>query len=247
MSELVLLRHGQSEWNLANCFTGWADVDLSKRGVAEARAAGRLLADGGYDFDRCYTSLLTRAIRTLWLVLDELDRMWLPVAKDWRLNERHYGALQGRNKSEVAEEAGPDRVQEWRRGYAVRPPALEAGDSRHPRRDPRYRALPDECLPATESLADTVARLIPYFKADVFPALARGERVLITAHGNSLRALVKYLDKVSDEDITALNIPTGIPLVYTLDDNLHAVAHRYLGDPEAAEKAARAVAEEAAE
>lgn len=245
MSELVLLRHGQSEWNLAKRFTGWIDVDLSKRGIAEARAAGRLLADGGYDFERCYTSVLTRAIRTLWIALEELDRMWLPVVKDWRLNERHYGALQGKSKTEMAEEHGEEQVHEWRRGYAVRPPALRSGDSRHPRHDPRYRELADELLPATESLADTVARFIPYYEADIRPVLARGERVLIVAHGNSLRALVKYLDGISDEDIPGLNIPTGIPLVYALDDDLRAVSHRYLGDPEAADNAAQAVAGEA--
>ncbi|MGH8274938.1 MAG: 2,3-diphosphoglycerate-dependent phosphoglycerate mutase [Gammaproteobacteria bacterium] len=245
MPELVLLRHGQSEWNLAQRFTGWTDVGLSKRGIAEARTAGRLLADGGYDFDRCYTSVLTRAIRTLWIALEELDRMWLPVVKDWRLNERHYGALQGKSKTEMTEEHGEEQVHAWRRGYAVRPPALRAGDARHPRHDPRYRALADELLPASESLADTVARFAPYYKAEIQPAIARGERVFIVAHGNSLRALVKYLDGISDEDIPGLNIPTGIPLVYKLDDDLCAISHRYLGDPEAADKAVQAVAGEA--
>jgi 2,3-bisphosphoglycerate-dependent phosphoglycerate mutase len=245
MPELVLLRHGQSTWNLEKRFTGWTDVDLSKRGIAEARAAGRLIKDAGFDFDRCYTSVLTRAIRTLWLVLDELDRMWLPVIKDWRLNERHYGALQGKSKAEMAEEYGSDQVHEWRRGYVVRPPALSEGDSRHPRRDARYAALSDELLPATESLADTVARFIPYYQCEIVPALERGERVLIAAHGNSLRALVKYLDDISDEDIPGLNIPTGIPLVYTLDDDLKAASHRYLGDAQAVEQAAEAVAGQA--
>ena len=245
MPELVLLRHGQSDWNLENRFTGWTDVDLSDKGVAEARTAGRLLAEGGYDFDSCYTSVLTRAIRTLWLVLEGLDRLWLPVTKDWRLNERHYGALQGKDKAETAREHGKEQVHEWRRGYAVRPPALAADDPRHPRHDPRYRKLADSLLPSTESLADTVARFVPYYEQEILPALRRGERILIAAHGNSLRALVKYLDGISDEEIVELNIPTGIPLVYTLDDALRATGHRYLGDPDAAERAARAVAAQA--
>ncbi len=245
MPELVLLRHGQSTWNLENRFTGWTDVGLSEQGSAEAHAAGQLLKDGGYDFDRCYTSVLTRAIRTLWIVLEELDRMWLPVAKDWRLNERHYGALQGLDKAEMTREYGNKQVHEWRRGYAIRPPALADDDARHPRHDPHYRKLDPALLPATESLADTVARFIPYYKGDILPALKHGERVLIAAHGNSLRALVKYLDDLSEEEITQLNIPTGIPLVYTLDEELRAVSHRYLGDPEAAAEAARAVAAQA--
>ncbi|MGH8428224.1 MAG: 2,3-diphosphoglycerate-dependent phosphoglycerate mutase [Gammaproteobacteria bacterium] len=245
MPELVLLRHGQSTWNLENRFTGWTDVGLSEQGVAEAKASGRMLKDGGYDFDRCYTSVLTRAIRTLWLVLEELDRRWLPVVKDWRLNERHYGALQGLDKAEMTRAHGKAQVREWRRGYATRPPALDANDSRHPRHDPRYRSLDPTLLPATESLADTVARFIPYYEGEIRPSLERGERVLIVAHGNSLRALVKYLDDLPEEEITRLNIPTGIPLVYTLDDELHAVSHRYLGDSEAADKAAQAVANEA--
>jgi 2,3-bisphosphoglycerate-dependent phosphoglycerate mutase len=245
MSELVLLRHGQSTWNLDNRFTGWTDVDLSKRGVAEARAAGRLLDDAGLDFDICYTSVLTRAIRTLWLTLEELDRRWLPVVKDWRLNERHYGALQGRNKSEMSQEYGKEQVHAWRRGYAVRPPALQIGDSRHPSHDPRYRTLAEEQLPATESLADTVERFIPYYTRTIQPRIAAGERVLIAAHGNSLRALVKHLDGLSEEAITELNIPTGIPLVYTLDDDQRALKHRYLGDPEKAAEAAAAVAGQA--
>ncbi|MGH8271803.1 MAG: 2,3-diphosphoglycerate-dependent phosphoglycerate mutase [Gammaproteobacteria bacterium] len=245
MPELALLRHGQSIWNLENRFTGWTDVDLSKQGNAEAHAAGRLLKDGDYDFDHCYTSVLTRAIATLWIVLEELDRMWLPVEKNWRLNERHYGALQGLDKAEMTREHGKEQVHEWRRAYAIRPPALSDDDARHPRHDPRYRGLDPALLPATESLADTVARFVPYYENEILPALQRGERVLITAHGNSLRALVKYLDDISDEEITQLNIPTGIPLVYTLDDELHAVSHRYLGDPGAAAKAARAVAAQA--
>lgn len=245
MTELVLLRHGQSTWNLENRFTGWTDVDLSTRGVAEARAAGRLLGDAGFDFDCCHVSVLKRALRTLWLVLDELDRLWLPVVKDWRLNERHYGALQGKDKADMAAEYGRDQVHAWRRGYAVRPPAVQPGDSRHPRHDPRYRALADGQLPGTESLADTVERFIPYYESDIRPRIEAGERVLIAAHGNSLRALVKHLDGLLDEAVTELNIPTGIPLVYTLDDNLRAVSHRYLGDPEAAAKAADAVAGQA--
>ncbi|MDN5864615.1 MAG: 2,3-diphosphoglycerate-dependent phosphoglycerate mutase [Gammaproteobacteria bacterium] len=245
MTDLVLLRHGQSTWNLENRFTGWTDVDLSRRGVAEASAAGRLLKDAGFDFDHCFTSVLTRAIRTLWLVLQELDRSWLPVTKDWRLNERHYGALQGMNKAEMAAEYGKEQVHEWRRGYAVRPPALKAGDSRHPSHDPRYRALSKAQLPATESLADTVARFIPWYESDILTRIEAGERVLIVAHGNSLRALIKHLDGLDDEAITQLNIPTGIPLVYKLDETLRAVSHRYLGDPEAAAKAAEAVAGQA--
>lgn len=244
MPELVLLRHGQSTWNLEKRFTGWTDVDLSEKGVEEARAAGRLLRDGGYDFDRCFTSLLTRAIRTLWIGLEELDRRWLPVEKDWRLNERHYGDLQGRSKVEMAEKHGEEQVHAWRRGYAVRPPALGHDDERHPRFDPRYRNLPADSLPATESLADTVARVVPYYEERIKAAIADGERVLVSAHGNSLRALCMYLDGLSEDAVTSLNIPTGIPLVYTLDDNLEATGSRYLGDAEAAEKAAAAVASE---
>ncbi|HEX5314209.1 MAG TPA: 2,3-diphosphoglycerate-dependent phosphoglycerate mutase [Gammaproteobacteria bacterium] len=245
MPEVVLLRHGQSVWNLENRFTGWTDVDLSEAGIGEARAAGRLLAEGGFDFDRCYTSVLTRAIRTLWLVLEELDRRWLPVTKDWRLNERHYGALQGKNKAETARAYSPEQVQEWRRSYDVRPPLLDASDPRHPRHDPRYRALDPAALPAAESLADTIARFVPYYESEIARALASGERVLIVAHGNSLRALVKHLDRLSEQEITRLNIPTGIPLVYRLDDSLRAISHRYLGDAAAAETAASAVADQA--
>lgn len=242
MTDLVLLRHGQSVWNLENRFTGWADVDLSERGVAEARTAGRLLAGAGFDFEHCYTSLLTRAIRTLWLVLGEMDRRWLPVTKDWHLNERHYGALQGVDKAKTAAEYGKAQVHRWRRGYAVRPPALAAGDARHPRHDSRYRGLSDAELPAGESLADTIARLIPWYESEIQPRIAAGERVLVAAHGNSLRALVKHLDGLSDEAVTELNIPTGIPLVYTLDEELRAASHRYLGNPGRAGKATAAVA-----
>ncbi len=242
MPQLVLLRHGQSTWNRENRFSGWTDVDLSPRGEEEARAAGRMIAAAHLDFDQCYTSVLTRAIRTLWLVLGELDRIWLPVAKDWRLNERHYGALQGKNKAEMAREQGEEQVFQWRRGYTVRPPALEDQDPRHPRHDPRYRRLAPDLLPATESLADTVARFVPYFETTIAPAIRMGEKILIVAHGNSLRALVKYLDKISDADITKINIPTGIPMVYDLDSNLHPRNHHYLGDPRVAERAAAAVA-----
>lgn len=244
MPELVLLRHGQSTWNLEKRFTGWTDVDLTARGEDEARTAGRLLRDEGYDFDACHTSLLTRAIRTLCIALGELDRLWLPVEKDWRLNERHYGDLQGKNKVETAEKVGEEQVHAWRRGYAVQPPPLADDDERHPRFDPRYRNLGPGQLPATESLADTVARVVPYYEERIVPALERGERLFVVAHGNSLRALSMYLDGLSEEEVTALNIPTGIPLVYTLDERLHATGHRYLGDAEAARKAAEAVASE---
>ncbi|MGA7966830.1 MAG: 2,3-diphosphoglycerate-dependent phosphoglycerate mutase [Gammaproteobacteria bacterium] len=244
MPELVLLRHGQSTWNLEKRFTGWTDVDLSAQGAEEAHTAGCLLREDGFDFDRCHTSLLTRAIRTLWIVLDELDRCWLPVTKDWRLNERHYGDLQGKNKVETTEEHGEEQVHAWRRGYAVQPPALAVDDPRQPRFDPRYRKLNPLTLPATESLADTVARVVPYYEQRIAPAIGRGERVLIVAHGNSLRALCMYLDGLSEEQVTQLNIPTGIPLVYTLSEKLQTRGYRYLGDAEAARKAAAAVASE---
>lgn len=244
MPELVLLRHGQSTWNLEKRFTGWTDVDLTERGEEEARTAGRLLREEGYDFDVCHTSLLTRAIRTLCIALGELDRLWLPVEKDWRLNERHYGDLQGKNKVETAERVGAEQVHAWRRSYAVQPPPLADDDKRHPRFDPRYRSLDPARLPATESLADTVARVVPYYEERIAPALKRGERLFVVAHGNSLRALSMYLDSLSEEAVTGLNIPTGIPLVYTLDDRLRTTGHRYLGDAEAARKAAEAVASE---
>lgn len=244
MPELVLLRHGQSTWNLEKRFTGWTDVDLSDQGINEAHSAGRLLKEGGYDFDRCFTSLLTRAIRTLWIALEELDRRWLPVEKDWRLNERHYGDLQGKNKVETAKIHGEEQVHAWRRGYAIRPPALAADDPRHPRFDPRYRKLPAGRLPAAESLEDTVARVVPYYKETIVPAIRAGERVLVSAHGNSLRALCMHLDGLDDDAVTKLNIPTGIPLVYTLDDDMTVTGSRYLGDAEAAEQAAAAVASE---
>jgi 2,3-bisphosphoglycerate-dependent phosphoglycerate mutase len=245
MPTLVLLRHGQSTWNLSNRFTGWTDVDLTEQGVEEAVSAGRLLREEGFDFDVCYTSVLKRAIRTLWLTLDEMDRMWLPVIRDWRLNERHYGALQGLNKAETAEKYGDEQVLVWRRSYATPPPALDRDDERWPGRDRRYADLAAEQIPLSESLKDTVARFLPMWHEVLAPEIRSGRRVLIAAHGNSLRALVKYLDDVSEENIVGLNIPTGIPLVYDLDDDLRPRGSRYLGDPEAARKAAEAVANQA--
>ncbi|MFO0842037.1 MAG: 2,3-diphosphoglycerate-dependent phosphoglycerate mutase [Gemmataceae bacterium] len=242
MYKIVLLRHGQSTWNLENRFTGWTDVDLSDVGVTEARAAGQLLRKDGYDFDRVFTSVLKRAIRTAWLALDEMDRMWLPVVKDWRLNERHYGSLQGLNKAEMAERFGEKQVLVWRRSYDTPPPPLEKTDERYPGNDPRYRGMKPEQLPLTESLKDTVARVLPMWHEVLAPAVRAGQRLLLAAHGNSLRALVKYLDDMSDEAIVALNIPTGIPLVYELGADLKPVRHYYLGDAEAVAKAAAAVA-----
>lgn len=229
MTKLVLLRHGQSIWNLENRFTGWTDVDLSAQGLAEAHQAGQQLAELGIHFDMAFTSLLKRAIRTLWLVLDEMDLMWLPVVRAWELNERHYGALQGLNKAETAQQAGPDQVQLWRRSFAVRPPALDWDDPRHPHHDPRYAALTAAQLPATESLQDTLRRVLPYWHEQIVPHLQRGQNVLVVAHGNSLRALVKHLDQLSDEAIAGLNIPTGIPLVYELDQQLVVQQRYYLG------------------
>lgn len=243
--QLVLLRHGQSEWNLENRFTGWTDVGLTDQGVEEARTAGRLLIEEGIEVDVTFTSLLKRAILTLQVALEEMDRVWLPVERHWRLNERHYGALQGLNKAETAAEHGEDQVHVWRRSYDIPPPALDADDSRHPRHDLRYRNLTDDQLPATESLALVVDRMLPYWHDAIVPQLRAGRTVLVSAHGNSLRALVKHLDGVSDEDITGLNIPTGIPLVYDLADDLTANGSRYLGDPEAAAAAAQAVADQA--
>jgi 2,3-bisphosphoglycerate-dependent phosphoglycerate mutase len=239
---LVLLRHGESTWNKDNRFTGWTDVDLTEKGREEARVAGQLIKDAGLDFDLTFTSVLKRAIRTGWIALDEIDRLWLPVERSWRLNERHYGALQGLNKAETAAKHGEAQVKIWRRSYDIPPPLLPADDPRHPSHDVRYRSLPPSDLPATESLKDTVARFLPYWHESIAPAVRAGERVLIVAHGNSLRALVKYLDGISDSDIVELNIPTGIPLVYELDEALKPLAHRYLGDPAAANAAARAVA-----
>jgi 2,3-bisphosphoglycerate-dependent phosphoglycerate mutase len=238
MHKLVLLRHGESDWNRENRFTGWTDVDLSQKGVEEARAAGRLLKSGGYAFDLAFTSVLKRAIRTLWLALDELDRMWLPEVKDWRLNERHYGALQGLSKSEMAAKFGEQQVLIWRRSYDTPPPALAPEDPRSEARDPRYAGI---AVPRTECLKDTVARVVPYWEQAIAPQVGAGKRVLVAAHGNSLRALVKHLDAVSDADIVDLNIPTGIPLVYELDDNLKPRKHYYLGDAEEVAKRIAAV------
>ena len=238
--KLVLCRHGQSDWNLKNLFTGWTDVDLTEKGTREAVDGGRLLLDEGYAFDIAYTSVLKRAIRTLWLMLDEMDRMWIPVVRDWRLNERHYGALQGLNKAETAAKYGDEQVHIWRRSYDIPPPELDLDDERHPSHDPRYAGI--EALPATESLAITLERVRPCWDECIAPDLRAGKDVLIAAHGNSLRALVKMLDEVSDDDITQFNIPTGVPLAYELDDDLNPLSSRFLGDPEAVAKAAAAVA-----
>jgi 2,3-bisphosphoglycerate-dependent phosphoglycerate mutase len=242
MKRVVLLRHGESTWNRENRFTGWTDVPLSEKGVREATEAGRLLREGGFEFDVAFTSLLKRAIRTLWIALEETDRMWIPVVKDWRLNERHYGGLQGLDKAETAAKYGMEQVHVWRRSYDIPPPALTRDDERWPGRDPRYANLAPEQVPLTESLKDTVARFLPYWHEAIAPAVASGRRVVIAAHGNSLRALVKYLDGVSDQEITELNIPTGVPLVYELGDDLKPIRHYYLGDPEAIAKATAAVA-----
>jgi 2,3-bisphosphoglycerate-dependent phosphoglycerate mutase len=238
--KLVLCRHGQSEWNLKNLFTGWHDVDLTEQGNQEAIAAGRLLNELGFKFDIAYTSVLKRAIRTLWHVLDQMDLMWIPVVRDWRLNERHYGALQGLNKAETAAKYGDEQVHIWRRSYDIPPPELEAGDERHPSHDPRYRGI--KGLPGAESLKLTLERVIPCWNEVIAPDLKAGKNVLIAAHGNSLRALVKMLDGISDEDITGFNIPTGIPLAYELDADLRPVSSGFLGDPEAVARAAAAVA-----
>jgi 2,3-bisphosphoglycerate-dependent phosphoglycerate mutase len=242
MHKLVLLRHGESDWNRENRFTGWTDVDLSATGIEEARRAGRVLRDGGFALDVAFTSVLKRAIRTLWIVLDEMDLMWIPVHRSWRLNERHYGALQGLNKAETAAKHGEQQVKVWRRSYDVRPPALEPSDPRFPGRDRRYASLTDAELPRTESLKDTVARFLPYWHEAIAPAVRSGQRVLIAAHGNSLRALVKHLDGIGDDEIVGLNIPTGVPLVYELDNDLRPVRHEYLGDAEQVRKAQEAVA-----
>ena len=238
--KLVLCRHGQSDWNLKNLFTGWTDVDLTEKGTAEAVAAGKLLAELGYEFDVAYTSVLKRAIRTLWLMLDEMDRMWIPVIRDWRLNERHYGALQGLNKAETAAKYGDEQVHIWRRSYDIPPPDLDTDDERHPSHDPRYTGI--DGLPSTESLATTLDRVAPYWNDVIAPELRAGKNVLIAAHGNSLRALVKMLDGISDEEITGFNIPTGIPIAYELDAELQPQSREFLGDPDAVAKAAAAVA-----
>jgi 2,3-bisphosphoglycerate-dependent phosphoglycerate mutase len=242
MHKLVLIRHGESTWNLENRFTGWTDVDLTETGVEQAKQAGRLLKAEGYDFDVAYTSVLKRATRTLWHTLDELDRTWLPVVHSWRLNERHYGGLQGLNKAETAKEYGDEQVLVWRRSYDTPPPALEAADPRSERGDLRYAKLAPEQIPLTECQKDTVARVLPFWNESMAPAIRSGRRLVVAAHGNSIRALVKYLDGVSDSDIVGLNIPNGIPLVYELDDELKPLRHYYLGDAAAAAKAAAAVA-----
>lgn len=241
---LVLLRHGESVWNRENRFTGWTDVDLSSKGIEEAHEAARLLKERGATFDVAYTSVLKRAIRTLWITLDDMDLMWIPVHRHWRLNERHYGALQGLNKAETAAKFGEPQVKIWRRSYAIPPPALTPDDERYPGKDRRYADLSRDELPLTESLRETVARFIPYWQSTIAPQVKAGKRVLIAAHGNSLRALVKHLDGVSEDDIVELNIPTGIPLVYELDAELRPLRHDYLGDPEAIRKAAEAVAKQ---
>lgn len=244
MPTLVLLRHGESAWNLANRFTGWTDVDITPKGAEEAREAGRQIKAAGYVFDQVYCSVLKRAIRTAWTVLDELDQMWVPIALDWRLNERFYGALQGLDKAETAAIHGEEQVKIWRRSYDIPPPPLSKDDPRHPGRDPRYSHLTEEELPLTESLKDTVARFLPYWHGTIAPAIRDGKRVLIAAHGNSLRALVMYLDKLSEQQVLELNIPTGIPLVYELRDDLTPIKSNYLGDQEAIRKAAQAVAKQ---
>jgi 2,3-bisphosphoglycerate-dependent phosphoglycerate mutase len=241
---LVLLRHGESTWNKENRFTGWTDVDLTPKGMEEARTAGRQLRAAGYSFDVAYTSVLKRAIRTLWLALDEMDLMWIPDHKSWRLNERHYGGLQGLNKLETVERHGEAQVKIWRRSYDVRPPALSPDDPRAPHQDSRYAQLKPGELPLTECLKDTVERVLPYWHQTIVPAIGAGQRVVIASHGNSIRALVKYLDNVSDRDIVDLNIPTGIPLIYELNDDLTPIRHFYLGDPAAVEQATKAVADQ---
>ena len=242
MYKLVLLRHGESDWNRENRFTGWTDVDLSEKGIEEAKSAGQVLKQGGYTFDIAYTSVLKRAIKTLYMVQEELDLHWLPVVRSWRLNERHYGALQGLNKAETAKEFGDDQVTIWRRSYDISPPALTKEDPRFPGNDPRYKDINPSELPLTECLKDTVARFMPFWTNEIAPQVKAGKKVLIAAHGNSLRALVKYLDNISESEIVGLNIPTGVPLVYELTAELKPIKNYYLGDPEAVKKAAEAVA-----
>jgi len=245
MYKIVLLRHGESEWNKENRFTGWTDVDLTEKGVVEAVEGGKLMKEAGFKFDLAYTSVLKRAIRTLWLALDEMDLLWIPVYKTWRLNERHYGALQGLNKAETAKKYGDEQVHIWRRSYDIQPPALTADDDRFPGKDPRYAELTKTELPLTECLKDTVARFLPFWHETVVPTIKAGKQVIIAAHGNSIRALVKYLDNVPESEIVELNIPTGVPLVYELDKDLKPIKHYYLGDPEEAKKKAEAVANQA--
>ena len=240
--KVVLLRHGESVWNKENKFTGWTDVDLSEKGLEEAKGAGTILKSADYTFDIAFTSVLKRAIRTLWLTLSSMDLMWIPVYRCWRLNERHYGALQGFNKAETAEKYGDDQVLVWRRSYDIPPMALEKSDERYPGNDPRYKAMDEKDIPLTECLKDTVARFLPYWHETIAPTIRSGKKVLIAAHGNSLRALVKYLDNISEEEIVSLNIPTGVPLVYELDEELKPIKHYYLGDQEAIQKAMEAVA-----
>jgi 2,3-bisphosphoglycerate-dependent phosphoglycerate mutase len=242
MYKMVLIRHGESVWNMENRFTGWTDVDLSEKGLAEAKEGGRMLHEAGYEFDIAFTSVLKRAIRTLYFVLDELDELWLPVVKSWRLNERHYGALQGLNKAETAMKFGEEQVKLWRRSYDVPPPALEVTDERYPGKDRRYAMMAGDSIPRAECLKDTVIRALPFWFDSIVPAIKSGKRVIVAAHGNSLRALVKYLDNISDDEIVGLNIPTGIPLVYELDDDLKPIRHYYLGDADAVAKAMEAVA-----
>jgi 2,3-bisphosphoglycerate-dependent phosphoglycerate mutase len=244
MYKLVLVRHGESTWNLENRFTGWTDVDLTDTGIAQAQKAGELLKADGYEFDVAYTSMLKRATRTLWHCLDAMDRTWLPVAHSWRLNERHYGALQGLNKADMAKQYGDAQVLVWRRSYDTPPPALEATDARSERGDLRYAKLNPEQVPLTECLKDTVARVLPFWNESMAPAIRAGKRIIVAAHGNSIRALIKYLDGISDDDIVGVNIPNGIPLVYELDADLKPIRHYYLGDAEAAAKAAAAVAQQ---
>ena len=242
MHKLVLIRHGESLWNRDNRFTGWTDVDLTEKGTREAHTAAKALQEKGLDFDVAFTSVLKRAIRTLWIVMDDMDRMWIPVHRSWRLNERMYGGLQGWDKAETARDYGDAQVHTWRRSYDVRPPALEKDDARHPVHDPKYAHLPGNEIPAAESLEDTIARFLPYWQGTIAPVIQKGKRVIISAHGNSLRGLVKHLDGISDQEIPGLNIPTGIPLVYELDAALKPIRHYYLADPETVEKAAASVA-----
>ncbi len=241
MHKLVLVRHGESIWNKENLFTGWTDVDLSPKGIQEATEGAQCLKKEGFVFDIAFTSVLKRAIRTLWMILDEMDLMWIPVIRDWRLNERHYGALQGLNKAQTAAKYGEDQVKIWRRSYDIPPPPLEEKDPRNPAKDPRYKEIPQNQIPLTECLKDTVARFLPCWHEKIAPIVKSGKRVVVAAHGNSLRALVKYLDNISDQDIVELNIPTGMPLVYELDENLKPIRHYYLGDPEKIKKAMEAV------
>lgn len=242
MTKIVFVRHGESVWNLENRFTGWTDVDLSQRGIDESHETARVLKDQGYTFDIAFTSVLKRAIRTLWIILEDMDLMWIDVHRSWRLNERHYGSLQGLNKKDTADKFGLEQVQQWRRSYDIPPPPLEPDDPRHPKNDPRYAGVPKDLLPTAESLKLTLERVLPYWNQTIIPELKKGRKILVSAHGNSLRAIVKHLDSAPDQDIVKLNIPTGIPLVYELDDGLNAARHYYLGDEEKIKRATEAVA-----